>query len=119
MAEKYWKKAKVDGKIESIIGQGINILKELISKKTYFDLIFIDADKKNYDNYYELSLKVLKSNGLLIIDNVLWNGDVANDNNLDETTKSIRLLNEKIKFDNRVEYSILPLADGISFIRKK
>ena len=77
IAQKYWKKAKVNSKIESIIGRGKNVLNQLISAKKNFDLIFIDADKNNYIKYYELSLKLLKQNGLLIIDNVLWNGTVV------------------------------------------
>ena len=119
IAKKYWNKAGVEQKIESITGQGIDVLKKFILKNMIFDLIFIDADKKNYNEYYELSLKILKTNGLLIIDNVLWDGEVANKSIFDETTKCIHLLNEKIKNDNRVDFIILPQADGISLIRKK
>ncbi len=119
IAKKYWRMAKVEKKIESIIGQGVEVLNELITQKIIFDLIFIDADKTNYDIYYELSLKLLKSNGLLIIDNVLWDGDVADENNSDKITKSIRLLNQKIKNDNRVDFTLLPQADGVSLVRKK
>jgi len=119
IAKKYWGMAKVEKKIESIIGQGIEVLNEFIAQKMIFDLIFIDADKINYDIYYEFSLKLLKSNGLLIIDNVLWDGDVADENNFDKITKSMRLLNQKIKKDNRVDFTLLPQADGISLVRKK
>ena len=119
IAEKYWNKANVNKKIKSFIGTGINILNKLNLEKEYFDLIFIDADKKNYDDYYELSLNILKSNGLLIIDNVLWKGNVADKNNIDETTIIMRLLTKKIKEDNRVEFTLLPLADGVLFVRKK
>ena len=82
-------------------------------------MIFIDADKNNYSSYYELSLQLLQTNGLIIIDNMLWGGDVADLYNKDKQTESIRSLNDKILKDDRVEFSLLPLADGLSFIRKK
>ena len=119
LANKYWDKAKVKNKIESIIGEGIKIFQNLIDQQKNFDLIFIDADKKNYNNYYELSLKLISSNGLIIIDNMLWGGDVANFKITDKNTESIRALNKKISEDSRVDFSLLPLADGLSFIRKK
>lgn len=119
IAEKYWSKAGVLNKIESIIGQGTDVMQSYIDRQFYFDLIFIDADKNNYFNYYELSLKLLQTNGLMIIDNMLWSGDVADSNNKDKQTETIRSLNKKILIDNRVEFSLLPLADGLSFIRKK
>ena len=119
LAKKYWTKAGVKHKIESIIGEGVEVLQSLIDRQKYFDLIFIDADKNNYNNYYELSLQLVSSNGLIIIDNMLWNGDVANETITDKTTESIRALNKKILEDSRVEFSLLPLADGLSFIRKK
>lgn len=119
IAKKYWEKAKVNNKIESILGQGINVLNELINKKKFFDLIFIDADKNNYITYYNLSLKLLKTNGLIVIDNVLWGGDVAQKSTENKSTNIIHSLNKKILNDNKVEFSLLPLADGISLIRKK
>ena len=119
IAEKYWSKAGVLNKIESIIGQGTDVMQSYIDRQFYFDLIFIDADKNNYFNYYELSLGLLQTNGLMIIDNMLWSGDVADLNNKDKQTETIRSLNKKILIDNRVEFSLLPLADGLSFIRKK
>ena len=119
IAEKYWSKAGVLNKIESIIGQGTDVMQSYIDRQFYFDLIFIDADKNNYFNYYELSLNLLQTNGLMIIDNMLWSGDVADLNNKDKQTETIRSLNKKILTDNRVEFSLLPLADGLSFIRKK
>ena len=119
LAKKYWEKAGVKHKIESIIGEGVEVLQSLIDRQKHFDLIFIDADKNNYNNYYELSLQLISSNGLIIIDNMLWNGDVANATITDKTTESIRALNKKILEDSRVEFSLLPLADGLSFIRKK
>ena len=119
IAEKYWSKAGVLNKIESIIGHGTDVMQSYIDRQFYFDLIFIDADKNNYFNYYELSLKLLQTNGLMIIDNMLWGGDVADLNNKDKQTETIHSLNRKILIDNRVEFSLLPLADGLSFIRKK
>ena len=119
IAEKYWSKAGVLNKIESIIGQGTDVMQSYIDRQFYFDLIFIDADKNNYFNYYELSLGLLQTNGLMIIDNMLWSGEVADLNNKDKQTETIRSLNKKILIDNRVEFSLLPLADGLSFIRKK
>jgi len=119
IAKKYWSKANVEKKIESIIGNGVDVLKKLISQKMILDLIFIDADKVNYDTYYELSLQLLRSNGLIIIDNVLWGGEVADENNSDEITKTMRLLNQKIKNDNRINFILLPQADGILLVRKK
>ena len=119
VAEKYWEKGGVKNKIKTIIGEGTEVLQSLIDRQHTFDFVFIDADKNNYNNYYELSLKLILSNGLIIIDNMLWGGDVAESTKIDKSTESIRSLNTKILKDPRVEFSLLPLADGLSFIRKK
>jgi predicted O-methyltransferase YrrM len=119
LAKKYWDLYNVSAKIESIIGDGVEVMQSMIDRQHSFDLIFIDADKNNYPNYYELSLNLIPSNGIIIIDNMLWHGDVANENKNDSQTNTIRDLNLKIQKDNRVEFSLLPLSDGLSFIRKK
>ena len=94
-------------------------MQSLIDRQHTFDLIFIDADKNNYPNYYELSLSLVPSNGIIIIDNMLWHGDVADTKKTDSQTNTIRDLNLKINQDDRVEFSLLPLSDGLSFVRKK
>ncbi len=119
MAEKYWKMAMVDSKIESVIGAGVEVMKSMIDRQHIFDFIFIDADKNNYPKYYELALQLLRPNGIIIIDNMLWHGDVADENKNDSQTNTIRDLNKKIQKDERVNFSLLPLSDGLSFIRKK
>ena len=119
LARKFWEKENILHKIESVIGNGVEIMQSYIDRQFSFDLIFIDADKNNYLHYYELSLELLPSNGIIIIDNVLWGGSVADPSNEDHQTKTIKLLNEKIHNDQRVEFSLLPLSDGLSFIRKK
>ena len=119
MAQKYWKMAGVEKKIESIIGEGADVMQSMVDRQHSFDFIFIDADKNNYPNYYELSLQLLRPNGIIIIDNMLWHGDVADDNKTDSQTNTIRDLNKKIQQDERVNFSLLPLSDGLSFIRKK
>ena len=107
------------GKVKNIIGEGVEVMQSMIDRKHIFDLIFIDADKNNYPNYYELSLSLLSSNGIIIIDNMLWHGDVVDLKKNDSQTSTIRDLNKKIQNDSRVEFSLLPLSDGLSFIRKK
>ncbi len=119
MAEKHWKMAKQANKIESIIGEGVDVLQSMIDRQQSFDFVFIDADKNNYPHYYELSLKLLRPNGILIIDNMLWHGDVADENKTDKQTTTIRALNKIIQTDERIDFSLLPLSDGLSFIRKK
>ena len=119
LAKKFWSLDNVNSKIESIIGEGVEVMQSMIDRKHIFDLIFIDADKNNYPNYYELSLSLLSSNGIIIIDNMLWHGDVADLKKNDSQTSTIRDLNKKIQNDSRVEFSLLPLSDGLSFIRKK
>ena len=119
LAQKYWDEDGQTSKIESIIGAGTDVMQSLIDRQHTFDLIFIDADKNNYPNYYELSLSLVPSNGIIIIDNMLWHGDVADTKKIDSQTNSIRDLNLKINQDDRVEFSLLPLSDGLSFVRKK
>ena len=118
-AEKYWEKAGVGSKIDSIIGEGVEVLQSLLDRQHIFDFVFIDAEKNNYNNYYELSLQLISSNGLIIIDNMLWGGDIAEKIIRDRNTESIRALNTKILKDSRVEFCLLPIADGLAFIRKK
>lgn len=119
IAQKYWQIAGVSNKIDSIMGDGLEVMQSFIDRQYFFDLIFIDADKNNYPNYYELSLTLLRPNGIIIIDNMLWHGDVADESKIDIQTNTIRDLNKKIQTDERIEFSLLPLSDGLSFIRKK
>ena len=119
MAEKYWKMAGVDNKIESVIGLGVDVMQSMVDRQHIFDFIFIDADKINYLNYYELSLQLLTVNGIIIIDNMLWRGNVADERINDSQTKIIRDLNKKIQNDARVNFSLLPLSDGLSFLIKR
>jgi len=119
IAQKYWQMAGVSNKIVSIIGAGAEVMQSFIDRQYFFDLIFIDADKNNYPNYYELSLPLLRPNGIVIIDNMLWHGDVADDTKTDKETRTIRTLNQSIQSDERVDFSLLPLSDGLSLIRKK
>ena len=119
VANKFWKQADIQHKIESVIGQGVEVMQSYVDRQFSFDLIFIDADKNNYPHYYELSLELLPSNGIIIIDNMLWGGDVVDLSIKDTQTETIRSLNTKIQKDERVHFSLLPLSDGLSFIRKK
>ncbi|MDC0057017.1 O-methyltransferase [Alphaproteobacteria bacterium] len=119
IAQKYWRMAGVINKIDSIIGAGVEVMQSFIDRQHFFDLIFIDADKNNYQNYYELSLPLLRPNGIIIIDNMLWHGDVADNTKTDKETRTIRTLNQFIQSDERVDFSLLPLSDGLSFIKKK
>ena len=117
-ARDFFKKANLDKKIEIILGPAMNSLKKLINDKKIFDMIFIDADKENYRNYYNLSLEIVKNNGFILVDNVLWKGDVADPNKNDGLTNAIREFNSFIKQDDRIEKTILPLGDGVTICRK-
>ena len=117
-ALKFIKKANLQKKINVILGPALNSFKKFINFNEKFDLIFIDADKENYKNYFDLSIKLLNKNGYIIIDNVLWHGDVANRNKNDKFTNIIREFNSFVKDDIRVEKIILPIGDGITICKK-
>ena len=108
-----------ENKITQIIKPALESLKELESSKQKFDLVFIDADKENYINYYEKSIKMIDKNGLIIIDNVLWHGEVADKSKNDKFTNIIREFNNHIKDDNRVTKNISPIGDGLTICIKK
>ena len=116
IAINFFKKAKQDHKIKTIIKPAIESLNEI--KDQAFDLIFIDADKMNYKKYYESSLNLLNQGGLIIIDNVLWYGEVVDKNNDDKFTLNIKDFNNYIAKDERVEKLIVPLGDGMTICRK-
>ena len=111
----FFKKAKQDHKIKTIIKPALESLKELRNNK--FDMVFIDADKMNYKEYYEKSLEIVNKNGLIITDNVLWHGEVADKKNKDKYTIKIREFNKFVSEDKRVEQIIIPLGDGMSVCR--
>ncbi|MDC0653637.1 class I SAM-dependent methyltransferase [Candidatus Pelagibacter sp.] len=115
IAVSFFKKANQDNKIQTIVKPALDSLEEL--KNSKFDMVFIDADKMNYKEYYERSLKLLDKGGLIIVDNVLWHGEVADDDNLDKYTINIRDLNTYVANDKRVEQIILPLGDGMTVCR--
>ena len=115
LALKFFKKAKQDHKIQTIVKPALETLEEL--NKNEFDMIFIDADKMNYKQYYEKSLELIKKGGLIIIDNVLWHGEVADEKNNDKFTINIREFNQLVNEDSRVEQIIMPLGDGMTICR--
>ena len=111
----FFKKANVDSKIQTMIKPALDSLDELKNNK--FDMVFIDADKMNYKEYYERSLNLLDKGGLIIVDNVLWHGEVADEDNLDKYTINIREFNSYVASDKRVEQIIVPLGDGMTVCR--
>ncbi len=121
IARRYWQEAGVAHKIDLRLAPGLETLDQLLAtgQGETFDFAFIDADKENYDGYYERSLQLLRPGGLIAIDNVLWSGQVADPENQDESTQSIRALNEKLHHDERVTLSLVPIADGLTLAIKR
>ena len=120
IARNYWRRAGLESKIELRLGPAVATLDRLIEAKVEeFDFVFIDADKTNYVNYYERALQLVRTGGLIAIDNVLWDGDVADPKKDDEDTVAIRALNDKIHADERVTLSMIPLGDGLTLARKR
>ena len=116
IAVDFFKKSNQDHKIKTIIKPALETLIKIRNER--FDLIFIDADKMNYKKYYQISLELLNIGGLIIIDNVLWHGEVVDKNINDKYTKNIRELNDFISKDKRVEKVIVPFGDGMTVCRK-
>ena len=117
-AKEFFKKAEQDKKIKTIVNPALNTLNELKKENLIFDIIFIDADKENYKYYYNKSFDLLKRGGLMIIDNVLWHGEVADEKNNEKFTNIIRDFNTFVKNDERTEQIILPLGDGFTICNK-
>ena len=117
-AKEFFKKAEQDKKIKTIVNPALDTLNELKKENLIFDIIFIDADKENYKNYYNKSFDLLKRGGLMIIDNVLWHGEVADEKNNEKFTNIIRDFNTFVKNDERTEQIILPLGDGFTICNK-
>jgi predicted O-methyltransferase YrrM len=120
VGRKYWAKAGVAGRIDLHLDGGNAVIERLVvnGEAGTFDLTFIDADKTGYDAYYEGSLKLLRPGGLILIDNVLWGGDVADPSKIDADTQAIRALNAKVAKDPRVEICMTPICDGLTMARK-
>jgi caffeoyl-CoA O-methyltransferase len=121
VARRYWAEAGVTDKIALRLAPAVETLDALLreGQAGTFDFVFIDADKPNYDNYYERALKLTRRGGLIIFDNMLWSGKVADLSVQDEQTVALRALNEKLHHDERVFVSLLPLRDGISLAVKQ
>lgn len=117
VARRYWAEAGLDSKIELRLGPAIETL-ETLEPGTY-DFAFIDADKTNYDAYYERCLVLLREGGVLAIDNVLWDGRVADPSDVEPSTLALRALNEKIGRDERVHACIVPIGDGVTLVTKR
>ena len=114
----FFNKANQNKKIKTIVKPALDSLNDIKKENILFDIVFIDADKTNYTNYYESVIQLIKKDGLIIIDNVLWHGEVADENNNEKFTNIIREFNTHVKNDNRVEQIILPIGDGLTVCRK-
>jgi caffeoyl-CoA O-methyltransferase len=121
IARRYWREAGVEKKIDLRLAPALGTLDELIAggEVESFDFAFIDADKENYGNYYERALKLLRPGGLIAVDNVLWSGRVTNPKTTDKDTIAIRAFNEKLKDDERITLSLVPIADGLTLAVKR
>ena len=121
IAREHWTLAGVVEKIDLRLAPALETLDELLANRMAgrFDSIFIDADKGNYDGYYERSLRLLRAGGLIMVDNTLWGGAVADPDDEDSSTQSIRALNAKIYADQRVDMCLLPVGDGLTLALKR
>jgi caffeoyl-CoA O-methyltransferase len=121
LGRRAWRDAGVEAKIEVRFGLALTSLDQLIDagRAESFDLIFIDADKKSYDEYYQRSLTLARPGGLILIDNVLWGGLVADPANTDRQTEILRALNAKLRDDERISLALVPIGDGLALARKR
>jgi caffeoyl-CoA O-methyltransferase len=121
IARRYWREAGIADRIDLRLGPAAETLSTLLGSggAGSFDLAFIDADKSNYDTYYEFGLKLLRPNGLIAIDNVLWSGAVIDDKKQDADTAALRALNLKVRDDARVDSALLTIGDGVMLVRKR
>ncbi len=121
VARRYWREAGIADKIDLRLGPAVDTLDGLIAdgQAESFDMAFIDADKKEYDAYYERALVLVRQGGLIAIDNVLWSGSVIDTTDTDEEVVSIRALNAKLRDDERIHLSMLPLSDGLTLAMKR
>lgn len=121
MARRNWEEAGVMDRIDLRVGPALDTLDNLLFNEHApgsMDFAFIDADKENYDSYYEQCLVLLRPGGLIAIDNVLWGGKVADLREEGPETQALRALNEKLLHDDRVEISLVPIGDGLTLARK-
>jgi len=121
VARRYWQKAGVADRIELRLGQALETLDALLAegRREQFDMAFIDADKVNYDGYYERCLALVRPGGLIALDNMLWGGDVADPAVQDEDTRALRALNAKIRDDRRMACAMVPIGDGVMLCRRR
>ena len=121
IAKSFWKKGGVEHLINLRLGDALDSLNQLIEENhsSSFDFIFIDADKGNYKNYYEISLELLSEDGIIIFDNVLWSGAVADENDQSNNTLALRGLNKMLFNDKRIDLTMIPVGDGLTIVRKK
>jgi predicted O-methyltransferase YrrM len=121
IARRYWREAGIERRIDLRLGPAAETLRALLAagEAGQFDFAFIDADKSRYDTYYELSLGLLRPNGLIAIDNVLWGGSVLDDKKQDADTTALRALNLKVRDDARVDSVLLTIGDGLTLARKR
>lgn len=121
VARRYWMEAGVEDKIELHLRPATETLDELLANGQAggFDFAFIDADKSNYDDYYERALQLVRPNGLILIDNVLWHGRIIDDSLQDADTLALRALNRKLRTDDRIDLALAPIGDGVTICRKR
>ena len=121
VARRYWQQAGVEHKIELRLGAAVDTLNALLDEgqSGRFDLAFIDADKERYLEYFERCLRLLRPGGLIIVDNTLWSGKVADPEVSDADTSAIRHFNEMLHSDDRVDVSLVPVGDGLTLARKR
>jgi predicted O-methyltransferase YrrM len=121
IGKRFWAKAGVADRIDLRLAPAAKTLAKLLEEggAGSVDMMFIDADKPGYDTYYEHGLKLLRSGGLMLIDNVLWGGDVARPEKNDADTAALRALNAKVRADRRVDFAMLPLGDGVTMVRRR
>ncbi|HML17129.1 MAG TPA: class I SAM-dependent methyltransferase [Bryobacteraceae bacterium] len=121
VARRYWKEAGVDHRIDLRIGPALETLHGMLAaaRQATFDFVFIDADKTNYEGYYECALELVHAGGLIMIDNTLWSGRLADPSETEADTVALRAFNQKLHADSRIALSMLPLGDGVTLALKR
>jgi predicted O-methyltransferase YrrM len=121
VARRYWREAGVEDRIELRLGDARDSLRALLTEGagSSFDFAFVDADKENYVEYFERCLELVRPGGVILFDNVLWSGRVADPDVRDSSTMGLRALNEALKDDPRVTLALVPIGDGVTLVRRK